>query len=50
MPKHGKQKHSNLNLQEEWKKAGPVAKNISDEVWAEFRTILMLSLISVKLF
>ena len=26
------------NLQEEWKKAGPVAKNISDEVWAEFRT------------
>ena len=25
-------------LQEEWKKAGPVAKNISDEVWAEFRT------------
>ena len=26
------------NLQEEWKKAGPVAKNISDEVWNEFRS------------
>ena len=26
------------NLQEEWKKAGPVAKNISDDVWNEFRS------------
>ena len=26
------------NLQEEWKKAGPVAKNINDEVWNEFRS------------
>ena len=37
------------NLQEEWKKAGPVAKNISDEVWLNLELILMLSLISVKL-
>ena len=26
------------NLQEEWKKAGPVAKNIRDDVWNEFRS------------